>query len=130
MSASGPVREPDIEVRGLRVLGRHGVLDEEKARTQPFEIDIAAWLDTSRAQRSDALADTANYAELATIANDIITSTRFELLEALTATIANALLEAAPLIDSLTVTIAKLRPPIPLDIDSVVVRTHATRSHR
>ena len=37
---------PDvIELRAIRATGTHGVLDEEKRRAQPFEIDIDLHLD-------------------------------------------------------------------------------------
>ena len=65
---SGPEPPPDrdraqlersghdrIEIRGLRVLGTHGVLPEEQQRAQPFEVDLDLELDLRRAGRSDRL---------------------------------------------------------------------------
>ena len=38
-----------IEIRGLRVLGVHGLLPEERDRPQPFEVDLDLVLDLVRA---------------------------------------------------------------------------------
>ncbi len=47
-----------IELRGLRVSAFCGVLPEEKARRQPFEVDLDVHADLSTASASDDLADT------------------------------------------------------------------------
>jgi dihydroneopterin aldolase len=58
MTGSDRIRPDRIELRGLRALGTHGVLPEEKERAQPFEVDLALEVDLRPAGRSDALADT------------------------------------------------------------------------
>ena len=60
-AAPDPVQPDRIELRGLRVLGAHGVLPEEQQRAQPFEVDLDLELDLRPAGRSDALADTVDY---------------------------------------------------------------------
>ncbi len=57
----GRRRSDRIEIRGLRVLGTHGVLPEEQTRAQPFEIDLDLNLSTVAAAASDDLADTVDY---------------------------------------------------------------------
>ena len=47
-----------VEIRGLRVMGTHGVLEEERQRAQPFEVDIDVETDLAAAGRSDDLTDT------------------------------------------------------------------------
>jgi 7,8-dihydroneopterin aldolase/epimerase/oxygenase len=69
-----------IEIRDLRVVGRHGVLPEERERAQPFSVDIVAWVDMVAAQRSDALADTVDYGALAQAVADIVGQGSFQLL--------------------------------------------------
>ena len=51
-SGDGPDR---IEVRGLRVVGTHGLLPEEQHRGQLFEIDLDITADLTAAGRTDAL---------------------------------------------------------------------------
>jgi len=54
-----------IELRGLRVFARHGVLDEERRDGQEFVIDAVLWLDTRPAAASDDLSKTIDYGALA-----------------------------------------------------------------
>jgi dihydroneopterin aldolase len=116
-----------IELRDLRVMGRHGVLDEEKERAQPFALDIVAWVDTSAAQRSDALGDTVDYGLLAEKAAEVVERHTFQLLEALAGRLADALLIVDPRLEAVEVTVRKLRPPLALDIGSTGVRVRRTR---
>ena len=53
---------PDrISIVGLRVRGRHGVFDHERAGGQDFIVDAALWLDTAPAAAADDLLLTADY---------------------------------------------------------------------
>lgn len=100
------------------------MLPEEHERAQPFEIDLDVQADLSEAGRSDALADTLDYAELAGIAAGIVAGEHAEhadLIEHLAARIADAILVAAPAALAVTVTVRKLRPPVPLDLASAAV---------
>ena len=105
-----------IELRGLRVLGTHGVLPEERDRPQPLELDLDVWVDMARAAASDALDDTVNYAALATAAADVVATQSFGLLEALAERIATVVLDADARISAVSVSVRKLRPPVALDM--------------
>ena len=111
-----------IEIRDLRCLGVHGVLDEERARAQPFGLDLDVWVDTCRAAGSDALDDTVDYGALAASAAQVVTGTSFRLLEALSDEVARVVLGADPRIARVAVTVRKLRPPVALDVASIGVR--------
>ena len=111
-----------IELRGLRVAGTHGVLPEELERAQPFEVDILLELDLAAAGRSDSLGDTVDYGQVAQAAAGVISGPHSDLLEHLAERVAGAVLEAgAPRARSATVTVRKLRPPVPLDLASAGV---------
>ena len=56
-----------IQLRGLRLMGTHGVLPEEQQRAQPFEIEIDVEADLSKAGESDALEDTIDYGALSSM---------------------------------------------------------------
>jgi 7,8-dihydroneopterin aldolase/epimerase/oxygenase len=117
-----------IELRGLRILGTHGVLPEERERSQPFEVDLDLDVDLSKAGRSDALGDTIDYGAIAEAVAGVVGGTHSDLLENLAERIAGAALEAgAPLAAGVTVTVRKLRPPVPVDLASagVTVRRSA-----
>jgi dihydroneopterin aldolase len=112
-----------IQLRGLRAVGTHGVLPEERTRAQPFEIDLDLSVDLTLAAGSDRLADTVDYAAVAALAAAIVSGpTSFELLEAMAAAIAEATLTVDLRISTVTVHLRKVRPPLPEDIDMVGVR--------
>ena len=116
-----------IEVRGLRAMGTHGVLPEEQARAQPFEVDLEVWVDLRQAAASDSLGDTVDYGALAELAASTVAGRRFGLLEALAEGIARALLAYDDRIEGVGVVVRKLRPPVACDVGDVGVRV--TRWH-
>ncbi len=112
-----------IQLRGLRASGVHGVLPEEKERAQPFEMDLDLAMDLSVAAGSDQLSDTVDYADVADTAVGIVSGGRsFDLLEALGGAVADATLASDRRIDSVTVHLRKLRPPMDVEITTVGVR--------
>ena len=70
-----------IELRGLRVTTTCGVLPEEKARRQPFEVDMDVHADLGAASLSDDLADTVGYGSLCALVSGIADGEAFDLLE-------------------------------------------------
>jgi dihydroneopterin aldolase len=111
-----------IQLRGLRAVGTHGVLPEERQRAQPFEVDIDIAADLSEAGRSDALADTVDYAAIADLVAAEVAGRHADLLEHLADRIAGRVLAAGGRrVTSVSVTVRKLRPPLPLDLSSVSV---------
>ena len=106
-----------ISLRGLRVVGVHGILPEEKERAQPFELDIDVDADLAAAAASDDLADTLDYGRIATTAAGIVATESFHLLERLAARIADAIVAAEPSATRVTVTVWKLRPPVPVQLE-------------
>jgi 7,8-dihydroneopterin aldolase/epimerase/oxygenase len=112
-----------IQLRGLRVVGTHGVLPEEKNRAQPFEVDLDLSVDLGLAATSDNLKDTVNYAEVADATTAIVAGpTSYDLLEALAGAIAAAALSSDLRVTAVTVSLRKLQPPLAADIASVGVR--------
>lgn len=115
-----------IQLRGLRLVGTHGVLPEEQERAQPFEVDLDVMADLRAAGTSDALADTVDYGAIAATVTRIVTTERWALLERLAARIADVVLEDQR-VESVTVTVRKLRPPVPVDLTSSGVRITRSR---
>ncbi len=72
-----------IALRGIRAFGRHGANPGEKNVPQPLDIDVLLDVDLASARRSDALAETLDYAALHTAIVEIITTTSYDLLERL-----------------------------------------------
>jgi dihydroneopterin aldolase len=115
-----------IQLRGLRVLGTHGVLAEEQSRPQPFEVDLDVDVDLGAAASSDSLADTLDYGGLAESVERVVATERYALLERLAGRILDVVL-ADPRVVSATVTVRKLRPPVPVMLDHVAVVLTRTR---
>ena len=82
-----------IFIESLKVRGKHGVSDEERAREQEFIVDITIEFDTRGAASSDDLADTVDYSFFREQAKDVIERESFRLLERLADTLAQAVLE-------------------------------------
>lgn len=113
---------PDrIELRGLRALGICGALPEERERVQPLEVDLDVVADLSVAGRTDDLADTIDYGALAAAVELVITSERFTLLERLAERISEVVLAVDGVLAA-TVSVRKLRPPVPQQLTTSGVR--------
>ena len=74
------------------------------------------------AGRSDALDDTADYGAVCDVAERVVTGTSYALLEALAEHLAAAVLAADARIDAVTVSVRKLRPPVPQQLSTSGVR--------
>jgi len=115
-----------ITLRGMQFPGRHGVSAEERAESQPFEVDLMLRLDLSRPAKTDDLSDTINYASLFELTREVVEGRSFKLLEGLAAAIADAVLAAHP-VDDVEVRVRKPRAPLPGALQTVEVRIRRTR---
>ena len=79
-----------IELRGLRIHGRHGVYAHEKERGQDFVFDVQ--LDVGERGLSDRLEDAVDYSEVARTVQEVSDARSYDLLEALATAIADELL--------------------------------------
>lgn len=119
---------PDvIELRGLRLAGIVGVLPHEQAQAQPLELDLDLTADLEEAGRSDDLADTIDYGAVCDTAEAAVSSTRFALLEALAARVAADVLALDARLESVTVSVRKLRPPVAQQLSTSGVRISRSR---
>ena len=109
-----------ILVSGLRVMGVHGVLPEEQVRAQPFAIDLTLVIDLAPAGVSDALDDTVDYGAVAEAVAAVVAGEQHQLLERLAARIAEVC-RTDPRVREVTVSLRKLRPPVPVALASVGV---------
>jgi FolB domain-containing protein len=116
-----------IEVRGLELLIYCGVLPEEQARQQPFRFDLDLHLDLSPAGCSDDLKHTVDYGNVAALLALHLGQERFLLLERMAQRTAELVLEASPLVEAVTVRAAKMRPPLPVHVDTTGVYIHRRR---
>lgn len=109
-----------IEISGLRVFGHHGVFPEERRRGQTFVIDIHLECDTTAAAASDELDDTVDYDVLARQAAEEVARTRYTLIEALAAHLADLALRD-PKVTAVEVRVTKPEVAIAVELDAVAV---------
>ena len=108
----------EVELAGLRVFGRHGVTDEERAQGQDFLYDIRMRVDDGAL--TDRIEDAVDYREVAACVREVSDSRQFHLLEALAAAVADALLERFP-VESVRVRVRKPTVALPVEHSAVTV---------
>jgi dihydroneopterin aldolase len=79
-----------VEIRGLRLFGRHGVHAHEKENGQDFLFDVD--LEVGERGSSDRLDDAVDYREVARTVAEVSDARSYDLLEALAAAVADELL--------------------------------------
>ena len=116
-----------ITLTGLRVLGRHGVFEHERADGQEFLVDVTVWMDLDAAGRTDDLADTMDYGALAHRVAAIVAGPPCRLIEAVAARVADDVLSDGR-VHAVEVTVHKPSAPIELAFADVAVTARRTRS--
>lgn len=123
MDSRDRLGEPDgdvIRIEGVRAMGTHGVLDSEHVDAQPFVVDVSMRVDLAPAHRSDALADTVSYAEVAADVVAIIQGPHVDLIERLAGLVADAVL-ARELVEEVEVRVHKPEAPVGVAFGDVSV---------
>ncbi len=100
-----------ISLLGLRVFGRHGVLDHERAHGQEFIVDAVLTVDTRAAAAADDLTLTADYGALAGRLAAIVSGPPAALIETLAQRLADACL-ADPAVSVAEITVHKPHAPV------------------
>jgi 7,8-dihydroneopterin aldolase/epimerase/oxygenase len=116
-----------IELRGLRVLARIGVLPGEREQDQPLEIDVDLVVDLAAAGASDDLADTVDYGAVCGAVQAVAAQEHVDLLERLAEVVAEAVLAVDERVIAVDLAVRKLRPPVPHDLATSGVRVVRTR---
>lgn len=83
-----------VELHGLELHGRHGVLEQERLDGQRFLFDIE--LEVGEAGASDLIAEAVDYRLVAACVRDVSDARDYQLLEALASAVANELLARFP----------------------------------
>jgi len=112
-----------IDLTGIEVKARHGVLASEKSDSQLFKVDVRAYLDLERPARSDDLLDTLDYGALAQQVHDIVANESHQLIETVADRIALHVL-GDDRVTRVTVTVHKPEAPIEVPFSDVAVTIH------
>ena len=115
-----------IILDSLQVSALCGALPEERVRRQPFVIDVEIEADLSVSGASDDLDDTINYGEVTEAIHTTVTTEQYTLLERMAQRVAEVVLEQ-PLATGVTVSVMKVRPPVPELLTSSGVRIRRTK---
>ncbi|MFC7595571.1 2-amino-4-hydroxy-6-hydroxymethyldihydropteridine diphosphokinase [Terrabacter sp. GCM10028922] len=116
-----------IVLQGVSARGTHGVLDFEKRDGQTFVVDVTMVCDLQRAGRTDDLAATVNYAEVADDVVARIAGPSFDLIERLAEVIADDVLRH-DLVESVEVVVHKPEAPVGHPFTDVQVRVERTNA--
>jgi 7,8-dihydroneopterin aldolase/epimerase/oxygenase len=92
-----------IEVRGLRLSGRHGVDEDERAAEQAFLVDLMLHV---QEPTGDSLAATFDYRRARDLVSAVNERASYQLLETFAAAIADALI-AEPAVERVVATVRK-----------------------
>jgi dihydropteroate synthase len=125
-AAAVPAGRDRVELRGLRVAGRHGVFAHERADGQVFAIDATLEFDTRPAAATDELADTVDYGGLAQDLALVVAGEPVNLIETLADRLVAVCLRD-PRVAAAEITVHKPAAPIPLDFADVAVTVRRSR---
>jgi dihydroneopterin aldolase len=100
-----------VELHGLEVFGRHGVLEEEKRDGQTFLYDVELEVDEPA---TDSIDEAVDYRLVADCVRDVSGSRSFDLIETLAAAVADELVARLPV----TGVRVRVRKPRPAGIDA------------
>jgi dihydroneopterin aldolase len=115
-----------IRLTGLRVRGRHGVYDFERADGQDFVVDVDLELDLSRAASTDDVTETVHYGELAGRLAEVVAGEPVNLIETLADRLLRVCLDDRR-VAAATVTVRKPQAPIPHEFADVAVTLRRER---
>ncbi len=100
-----------IELTGMHFRARHGCLESERVFGGEFSVDVGFDIDTTSAERSDAIEDTVDYSRVYSVVAEQM-AVPSQLLESVAGRIADALAGGFPGISNLSVCVGKKNPPV------------------
>ncbi len=115
-----------ISLKNMVFYGYHGVAEQEKVLGGRYEVDLSLDFDMTAAIKSDHLKDTISYEELYKLVHDVLTKSKFYLVEALAGKIIKEVfLNYNP--DKVLIRIRKPGAPVKGVLDTVEVEIERTR---
>lgn len=116
-----------ITLKNMKFYGYHGLFPEEKILGQSFAVDVELFLSLEKAGRSDDMNDSIDYGQVFNIIKKIVEGKPKNLIEAVAEKIANQLLESFSILQSCTVKVKKINPPIDGQYDFVAIEINRGR---
>ena len=100
-----------ISLKGISLKAPIGYYEQERKEGNTFILDVAVWIDTSKAGKSDELEDTLDYQQLYDLVEKIM-KTEARLIEHAGHTMAEEIMARFGQVQSVKLSIAKMNPPI------------------
>lgn len=115
-----------IDLVGIEVYAKHGVLPSEQENAQVFKVDVTAFLDLSEPGATDDLTTTLDYGELAYAVREVVGGESHALIERVAQRVAEVVLESA-VVERTVVTIHKPNAPVEAAFDDISVTIERSR---
>ena len=117
----------DVFINGLVLHAYHGVMPHEGKVGQPFILDLVLGINLANAAKSDKLADTVSYDAVVNVVGRTFTGKRYRLVEAAAGTVADAVLQQFPRVQTVRITVRKPHAPVAAVFTDVGVTLTRTR---
>ncbi len=109
-----------VEIDRLRVYAHHGVVPQERAVGNLFEISVTLEYDMERAAQTDDVAYALDYSRVVATISEVM-AVPSDLLENVALRLKERLIADYPQVTAGCVKVAKVTPPIPARMESVSV---------
>lgn len=117
----------EIRIVDLEVFANHGVFPEENTLGQKFVVSLVLRGDFSRACETDSLDDSVDYGAVCHLVDATLRGSTFKLIERAVQAVADAVLEAFPLVQGIDVELKKPWAPIGLPVAYAAVKISRSR---
>lgn len=115
-----------IHLRDVRLHAYHGVMEQERTVGNDYAIDLRVGYPIERAEETDDVADTLNYAELyGVVKREMAVASK--LLEHVAGRIAKAIEREFPAATSIDLSITKINPPFGADCHGAGIELHTNK---
>jgi len=115
-----------VSLKNMVFYGYHGVAEQEKILGGKFEVDLSLVFNMTPAIKSDHLKDTISYEDLYKLVHNVVTNSKYYLLEALAGKIIKEVfLKFSP--EKVLIRIRKPNAPVKGVLDTVEVEICRTR---
>ena len=115
-----------IDINNMRFYAHHGCFEQEQVIGTHFRVDLLFTTDTAKAEVSDNIADTVSYLDVYQVVKAEMMQPS-HLLEHVARRVGERVLVDFPTVDSVTVKVSKLNPPLGGQMDSVSVELSLNR---
>jgi dihydroneopterin aldolase len=116
----------EIILENIRVFSHHGCLKEETLIGSDYRVDLSVTADLKRSSETDELADTVDYVLLNNIVKEEM-KLPSKLLEHVGQRILDRIFKESKLVETASVKVSKINPPIGGDVQQVSVRLNQSR---